>query len=175
MSSKEINFPYPLGLTLLHMVFSSVLCFVLTKVLKVFILNNLLVVIYISISNHFNAFYTSNLFLTGYEGWGGNDPWDVSKERVFLIFSRVWGFIFWSLGTPQCGWTYVHKSNPTCHQWDLKLHHWGVCLGIEYELWSFKYVNLVCHSFSWLVMIEYNYQSLIECESEIRMWLLFEK
>lgn len=35
LSSKEINFPYPLGLTLLHMVFSSVLCFVLTKVLKV--------------------------------------------------------------------------------------------------------------------------------------------
>ena len=35
LSSKEINFPYPLGLTLLHMVFSSVLCFVLTKILKV--------------------------------------------------------------------------------------------------------------------------------------------
>uniref|UniRef100_A0A2P2KT76 Phosphate translocator-related family protein n=1 Tax=Rhizophora mucronata TaxID=61149 RepID=A0A2P2KT76_RHIMU len=35
LSSKEINFPYPLGLTLLHMVFSSILCFVLTKVLKV--------------------------------------------------------------------------------------------------------------------------------------------
>ncbi|KAJ7948872.1 Sugar phosphate transporter domain containing protein [Quillaja saponaria] len=35
LSSKEINFPYPLGLTLLHMVFSSVLCFLLTKVLKV--------------------------------------------------------------------------------------------------------------------------------------------
>ncbi|KAJ6966371.1 sugar phosphate/phosphate translocator [Populus alba x Populus x berolinensis] len=35
LSSKEINFPYPLGLTLLHMVFSSVLCFVLTKVFKV--------------------------------------------------------------------------------------------------------------------------------------------
>ncbi|KAK9674550.1 hypothetical protein RND81_12G240000 [Saponaria officinalis] len=35
LSSKEINFPYPLGLTLLHMVFSSVLCFVLTKVLKI--------------------------------------------------------------------------------------------------------------------------------------------
>ncbi|KAJ0522886.1 putative sugar phosphate transporter domain-containing protein [Helianthus annuus] len=35
LSSKEINFPYPLGLTLLHMVFSSVLCFVLTKVTKV--------------------------------------------------------------------------------------------------------------------------------------------
>ncbi|KAG6793803.1 hypothetical protein POTOM_003026 [Populus tomentosa] len=35
LSSKEINFPYPLGLTLLHMVFSSVLCFVLTKVMRV--------------------------------------------------------------------------------------------------------------------------------------------
>ncbi|MFS7979983.1 hypothetical protein Hanom_Chr10g00934051 [Helianthus anomalus] len=35
LSSKEINFPYPLGLTLLHMVFSSVLCFVLTKVVPV--------------------------------------------------------------------------------------------------------------------------------------------
>ncbi|XP_027930579.1 probable sugar phosphate/phosphate translocator At3g14410 [Vigna unguiculata] len=35
LSSKEINFPYPLGLTLLHMVFSSVLCFSLTKILKV--------------------------------------------------------------------------------------------------------------------------------------------
>ncbi|KAI3803626.1 hypothetical protein L1987_31783 [Smallanthus sonchifolius] len=35
LSSKEINFPYPLGLTLLHMVFSSVLCFVLTKLTKI--------------------------------------------------------------------------------------------------------------------------------------------
>ncbi|EPS69546.1 hypothetical protein M569_05219, partial [Genlisea aurea] len=35
LSSKEINFPFPLALTLLHMLFSSVLCFVLTKVLKV--------------------------------------------------------------------------------------------------------------------------------------------
>ncbi|KAM3302132.1 putative sugar phosphate/phosphate translocator isoform X1 [Capsicum chacoense] len=35
LSSKEINFPYPLGLTLLHMIFSSVLCFVVTKVLKI--------------------------------------------------------------------------------------------------------------------------------------------
>ncbi|CAN1797545.1 Probable sugar phosphate/phosphate translocator At3g14410 [Linum perenne] len=35
LSSKEINFPYPLGLTLLHMVFSSVLCFALTKLFKV--------------------------------------------------------------------------------------------------------------------------------------------
>ncbi|KAL0311395.1 UNVERIFIED_CONTAM: putative sugar phosphate/phosphate translocator [Sesamum angustifolium] len=35
LSSKEINFPYPLGLTLLHMVFSSALCFMLTKVLKI--------------------------------------------------------------------------------------------------------------------------------------------
>ncbi|KAF3441128.1 hypothetical protein FNV43_RR15039 [Rhamnella rubrinervis] len=35
LSSKDINFPYPLGLTLLHMVFSSVLCFLLTKVFKV--------------------------------------------------------------------------------------------------------------------------------------------
>ncbi|GAA0174954.1 cysteine protease [Lithospermum erythrorhizon] len=29
------NFPYPLGLTLLHMIFSSILCFFLTKVFKV--------------------------------------------------------------------------------------------------------------------------------------------
>ncbi|XP_042041794.1 probable sugar phosphate/phosphate translocator At3g14410 isoform X1 [Salvia splendens] len=35
LSSKEMNFPYPLGLTLLHMVFSSALCFFVTKVLKV--------------------------------------------------------------------------------------------------------------------------------------------
>ncbi|XP_004294112.1 PREDICTED: probable sugar phosphate/phosphate translocator At3g14410 [Fragaria vesca subsp. vesca] len=35
LSSKEINFPYPLGLTLLHMIFSSVLCFLLTKVFKI--------------------------------------------------------------------------------------------------------------------------------------------
>lgn len=34
LSSKEIGFPYPLGLTLMHMVFSSVLCFVVIKVLK---------------------------------------------------------------------------------------------------------------------------------------------
>eukprot|EP01018_Ginkgo_biloba_P030872 Gb_15321 [translate_table: standard] len=34
LSSKQINFPYPLGLTLLHMVFSSVLCFIVVKVLK---------------------------------------------------------------------------------------------------------------------------------------------
>ncbi|XP_024006286.1 probable sugar phosphate/phosphate translocator At1g53660 isoform X1 [Eutrema salsugineum] len=34
LSSKEINFPYPLGLTLLHMSFSSILCFLLTKVFK---------------------------------------------------------------------------------------------------------------------------------------------
>ncbi|XP_022142886.1 probable sugar phosphate/phosphate translocator At3g14410 [Momordica charantia] len=35
LSSKEINFPYPLALTLLHMVFSSILCFILIKVFKV--------------------------------------------------------------------------------------------------------------------------------------------
>ncbi|MQM05479.1 hypothetical protein Taro_038288, partial [Colocasia esculenta] len=35
LSSKEINFPYPVALTLLHMVFSSVLCFILTKVFKI--------------------------------------------------------------------------------------------------------------------------------------------
>lgn len=34
LSSKQINFPYPVGLTLLHMLFSSFLCFLLTKVLK---------------------------------------------------------------------------------------------------------------------------------------------
>ncbi|KAF3789721.1 putative sugar phosphate/phosphate translocator [Nymphaea thermarum] len=34
LSSKQINFPYPLGLTLLHMLFSSILCFIVTKVLK---------------------------------------------------------------------------------------------------------------------------------------------
>jgi hypothetical protein len=34
LSSKEIGFPYPLGLTLMHMVFSSILCFVVIKVLK---------------------------------------------------------------------------------------------------------------------------------------------
>ncbi|KAL8137586.1 hypothetical protein V2J09_003587 [Rumex salicifolius] len=35
LSSKDINFPYPLALTLLHMVFSSVLCFLLTKGFKI--------------------------------------------------------------------------------------------------------------------------------------------
>ncbi|GLJ53747.1 hypothetical protein SUGI_1146930 [Cryptomeria japonica] len=35
LSSKEIGFPYPLGLTLLHMVFSSILCFIVVKVLKI--------------------------------------------------------------------------------------------------------------------------------------------
>lgn len=35
LSSKEINFPYPLALTLLHMIFSSILCFILIKVFKV--------------------------------------------------------------------------------------------------------------------------------------------
>jgi hypothetical protein len=35
LSSKEINFPYPVALTLLHMVFSSVVCFAITKVFKV--------------------------------------------------------------------------------------------------------------------------------------------
>ncbi|KAH7654315.1 Glucose-6-phosphate/phosphate and phosphoenolpyruvate/phosphate antiporter domain-containing protein [Dioscorea alata] len=35
LSSKDFNFPYPLGLTLLHMLFSSVLCFLLTKVFKI--------------------------------------------------------------------------------------------------------------------------------------------
>ncbi|KAJ6790816.1 putative sugar phosphate/phosphate translocator [Iris pallida] len=35
LSSKQINFPYPVGLTLLHMLFSSVLCFILTRVLKI--------------------------------------------------------------------------------------------------------------------------------------------
>ncbi|PKA62179.1 putative sugar phosphate/phosphate translocator [Apostasia shenzhenica] len=35
LSSKEINFPYPVALTLLHMLFSSLLCFILTKVFKI--------------------------------------------------------------------------------------------------------------------------------------------
>ncbi|OWM81035.1 hypothetical protein CDL15_Pgr007066 [Punica granatum] len=35
LSSKEMNFPYPLGLTLLHMIFSSVMCFLVTKVFKI--------------------------------------------------------------------------------------------------------------------------------------------
>ncbi|CAK9324381.1 unnamed protein product [Citrullus colocynthis] len=35
LSSKEINFPYPLALTLLHMIFSSILCFILIKVFKI--------------------------------------------------------------------------------------------------------------------------------------------
>ncbi|KAH9287734.1 hypothetical protein KI387_031851, partial [Taxus chinensis] len=35
LSSKEIGFPYPLGLTLLHMVFSSILCFIVVKLLKI--------------------------------------------------------------------------------------------------------------------------------------------
>ncbi|XP_047047528.1 probable sugar phosphate/phosphate translocator At3g14410, partial [Lolium rigidum] len=35
LSSKEINFPYPVALTLLHMLFSSVVCFAATKIFKV--------------------------------------------------------------------------------------------------------------------------------------------
>lgn len=35
LSSKYMNFPYPVALTLLHMVFSSALCFLIVKVLKV--------------------------------------------------------------------------------------------------------------------------------------------
>ncbi|XP_062192007.1 probable sugar phosphate/phosphate translocator At3g14410 [Phragmites australis] len=35
LSSKEISFPYPVALTLLHMVFSSVVCFAVTKVFKI--------------------------------------------------------------------------------------------------------------------------------------------
>lgn len=35
LSSKYMNFPYPVALTLLHMVFSTVLCFFVVKVLKV--------------------------------------------------------------------------------------------------------------------------------------------
>ncbi|KAJ3688731.1 hypothetical protein LUZ61_017895 [Rhynchospora tenuis] len=35
LSSKDINFPYPVALTLLHMVFSSIVCFLITKVFKV--------------------------------------------------------------------------------------------------------------------------------------------
>eukprot|EP00250_Pteridium_aquilinum_P013674 c21497_g1_i2 orf=231-1205(+) len=35
LSSKTMNFPYPVALTLLHMVFSSVLCFFVVRVLKV--------------------------------------------------------------------------------------------------------------------------------------------
>uniref|UniRef100_A0A0E0EHK5 Sugar phosphate transporter domain-containing protein n=1 Tax=Oryza meridionalis TaxID=40149 RepID=A0A0E0EHK5_9ORYZ len=35
LSSKEINFPYPVALTLLHMVFSSVVCFAITKIFKI--------------------------------------------------------------------------------------------------------------------------------------------
>ncbi|KMZ70727.1 Phosphate translocator protein [Zostera marina] len=35
LSSKEINFPYPVALTLLHMLFSSVLCFLITRVFKI--------------------------------------------------------------------------------------------------------------------------------------------
>ncbi|KAF7013844.1 hypothetical protein CFC21_027895, partial [Triticum aestivum] len=34
LSSKEINFPYLVALTLLHMVFSSVVCFAATKIFK---------------------------------------------------------------------------------------------------------------------------------------------
>ncbi|XP_020109508.1 probable sugar phosphate/phosphate translocator At3g14410 [Ananas comosus] len=35
LSSKQINFPYPVALTLLHMLFSSVVCFALIKVFKI--------------------------------------------------------------------------------------------------------------------------------------------
>ncbi|MCO5556692.1 hypothetical protein L7F22_010243 [Adiantum nelumboides] len=35
LSSQSMNFPYPVALTLLHMVFSTVLCFFVVKVLKV--------------------------------------------------------------------------------------------------------------------------------------------
>ncbi|XP_042402373.1 probable sugar phosphate/phosphate translocator At1g53660 [Zingiber officinale] len=35
LSSSEINFPYPVALTFLHMLFSSVLCFLLAQVFKI--------------------------------------------------------------------------------------------------------------------------------------------
>eukprot|EP00249_Psilotum_nudum_P014215 c24723_g1_i6 orf=100-441(+) len=34
LSSKQFNFPYPVGLTLLHMVFSSILCFLVIRLFK---------------------------------------------------------------------------------------------------------------------------------------------
>jgi hypothetical protein len=37
-SNKEINFPYPVALALLHMAFSSIACFAITKVFKVHVL-----------------------------------------------------------------------------------------------------------------------------------------
>lgn len=70
LSSKEINFPYPLGLTLLHMVFSSVLCLVLTKVFKVSSLLCIMLVSELLAINSFvqllNVCYL--FFLIGLEG-----------------------------------------------------------------------------------------------------------
>jgi hypothetical protein len=63
LSSKEINFPYPLGLTLLHMVFSSVLCFMLTKIFKVSSLVNIMRVATIERSYHLPYFLLYLVFL----------------------------------------------------------------------------------------------------------------
>ncbi|XP_073156129.1 probable sugar phosphate/phosphate translocator At3g14410 [Henckelia pumila] len=64
LSSKEINFPYPLGLTMLHMIFSSVLCFVLTKVLKIFkIEEGMTLDIYISSVIPIGAMFAMTLWL----------------------------------------------------------------------------------------------------------------
>lgn len=39
LSDSKFNFPYPVGLTLLHMVFSTVLCFLVVRVFEVWAQN----------------------------------------------------------------------------------------------------------------------------------------
>ncbi|KAL3631505.1 hypothetical protein CASFOL_024489 [Castilleja foliolosa] len=64
LSSKEINFPYPLGLTLLHMVFSSVLCFILTKFFKIMkVEDGMTLDIYISSVIPIGAMFAMTLWL----------------------------------------------------------------------------------------------------------------
>jgi hypothetical protein len=84
LSSKEINFPYPLGLTLLHMIFSSVLCFLLTKVLKVIL--QLMFFLFLFTSKDcltFGPFSVLYLFLhEDCEGRGRNDTRNVRKKET---------------------------------------------------------------------------------------------
>jgi len=64
LSSKEINFPYPVALTLLHMVFSSVVCFAITKVFKIIkIEEGMTTYIYISSVIPIGAMFAMTLWL----------------------------------------------------------------------------------------------------------------
>ncbi|CAN4103056.1 unnamed protein product [Withania somnifera] len=102
LSSKEINFPYPLGLTLLHMVFSSVLCFVLTKVLKILkVEEGMTLDIYISSVIPIGAMFALTLWL-GNTAYLCSDvesnhalcllvPW-IFLEKPKMDEQRTWSF-----------------------------------------------------------------------------------